>query len=130
MVSSIVATRRILLVDDEADIRTVAIAALERLAGWSVVPASSGAQAIELARVEAVEAIVLDVMMPGMDGPTTLTHLQADERTRDIPVVFLTAKVQQADQDGLRALGARGVVAKPFDPLTLADSLSSELGWS
>jgi two-component system alkaline phosphatase synthesis response regulator PhoP len=125
-----VATRRILLVDDEADIRAVAIAALERLAGWSVVSASSGPEAIALARVEAVEAIVLDVMMPGMDGPTTLAHLQADEHTRDIPVVFLTAKVQQGEQEGLRALGASGVVAKPFDPLTLAEALSNELGWT
>jgi CheY-like chemotaxis protein len=122
--------RRVLLVDDEDDIRLVARATLERLAGWEVVAAASGTEGVALARAEQPDAIVLDVMMPGMDGPATLAELRADPATASIPVVFLTAKVQAAERRRLEELGAAGVVAKPFDPTTLADELSTALGWS
>jgi CheY-like chemotaxis protein len=122
--------RRVLLVDDEDDIRLVARASLERLAGWEVLAASSGREGIALAKAERPDAIVLDVMMPGLDGPGTLVELRADAATADIPVVFLTAKVQAAERRRLEELGAAGVVAKPFDPMTLAGELSSAFGWS
>jgi CheY-like chemotaxis protein len=122
--------RRVLLVDDEDDIRLVARASLERLAGWEVLAASSGREGIALAKAERPDAIVLDVMMPGLDGPGTLVELRADTATADIPVVFLTAKVQAAERRRLEELGAAGVVAKPFDPMTLAGELSSAFGWS
>ena len=122
--------RRVVLVDDEDDIRLVARASLERLAGWQVYPASSGAEGVALAKAERPDAIVLDVMMPGMDGPATLAELRSDPATADIPVVFLTAKVQAAERRRLEELGAAGVVAKPFDPMTLAAELAAAFGWS
>ncbi|MCU1373856.1 MAG: Two-component response regulator, partial [Actinomycetia bacterium] len=79
--------RRVLLVDDEDDIRLVARASLERLAGWEVLAAASGPDALAMARAEQPDAIILDVMMPGMDGPATLAELRADPATADIPVV-------------------------------------------
>lgn len=121
--------RRVLLVDDEDDIRLVARASLERIGAWTVLAAPSGRDGIELARTERPDAIVLEVMMPGMDCPTTLARLQEDAGTRDIPVIFLTAKVQAEERQRLEQLGAAGVVAKPFDPMTLADELRALLGW-
>ncbi|HEX4906798.1 MAG TPA: response regulator [Acidimicrobiales bacterium] len=123
------AARRILVVDDEDDIRTVARVALERVGGHTVLAASSGAEGIELARRERPDAIVLDMMMPGMDGPSTFRALADDATTADIPVVFLTAKAQAADRVLLEGLGAAGVLAKPFDPLTLHTELAALLGW-
>jgi CheY-like chemotaxis protein len=120
---------RILLVDDEDDIRTVARMSLERVAGWTVLTASSGAEGCAVAAAEQPDAIVLDVMMPGQDGPATLTQLREDPATASIPVVFLTAKVQVAERERLQAMGALGVVAKPFDPMTLATELATVLGW-
>ncbi|MDH4074717.1 MAG: response regulator [Acidimicrobiia bacterium] len=113
-------SRRILIIDDEADIREVAQMSLELIAGWQVLTASSGTEGIELASSQQPEAVLLDVMMPGLDGPQTLQLLQANERTHAIPVIFLTAKAQTSEQRLLRDLGARGVIAKPFDPVTLA----------
>ena len=92
-------------------------------------PASSGAEGVALVRAELPDAVVLDVMMPGMDGPATLAELRADPVTASIPVVFLTAKVQAAERRRLEELGAAGVVAKPFDPMSLATELSTALGW-
>jgi CheY-like chemotaxis protein len=120
---------RILLVDDEDDIRTVARMSLERVAGWTVLTASSGAEGCAVAAAEQPDAIVLDVMMPGQDGPATLTQLREDPATASIPVVFLTAKVQVAERERLQSMGALGVVAKPFDPMTLATELATVLGW-
>jgi len=78
----------------------------------------------------AADAILLDVMMPGLDGPTTVGRLQADPQTRDIPVILLTAKVQPADRERFEALGVAAVLAKPFDPMTLPGQISDALGWS
>jgi len=121
----------VLLVDDEEDIRAVASMTLRRLAGWDVVTAASGPEALAAARerADSLDAVVLDVMMPGMDGPDTLAALRAEPATAALPVVFLTAKVQAAEIARLRELGATGVVAKPFDPMRLADELSATLGW-
>ncbi|HEV2500569.1 MAG TPA: response regulator [Terriglobia bacterium] len=122
-------SRKILLIDDEPAIVEVTRATLEILAGWAVIAASSGSEGVALAAAEQPDAILLDVMMPDMDGPRTLKDLQAGARTGDIPVVFLTAKVQAADIRRFRNLGAAGVIAKPFDPLRLASEVSSILGW-
>lgn len=122
--------RTILIVDDEDDIREVAQLSLEVVAGWKVLAANSGESAIAMAGAEQPDAILLDVMMPNLDGPSTYVRLQADESTRAIPVIFLTAKVQSSDRERFAELGVRGIIAKPFDPLELAEEVSRTLGWS
>jgi len=122
--------RDILIIDDEDDIREVAQLSLESIAGWQVSTARSGAEGIERARAEKPDAILMDVMMPAMDGPTTFREMQKLPETADIPVVLLTAKVQGVDQRRFAGLGVAAVLFKPFDPLTLADQMSSALGWS
>jgi CheY-like chemotaxis protein len=117
-------TDRVLVVDDEDDIRQIAQLSLERIGGWTVVAASSGDEAVELATREAPFTVVLlDVMMPGSDGPATLERLRSGPLGTDIPIVFLTAKVQPADRQRLLELGAAGVIAKPFDPTQLSKQL-------
>ena len=119
-------TKRILVIDDEEDIREVTQIALEETAGWIALPASSGAEGLTLAADERPEAILLDVMMPEMGGFEVLTRLKADARTADIPVIMLTAKVQAVHAKDSRAAG---VILKPFDPLTLAPQIAEILGW-
>ena len=121
--------RRILVIDDEEDIREVAKASLEIVGGWEVLTSHSGADGIQTAESQRPDAILLDVMMPDMDGPTTYHRLQGDSTTRDIPVIFLTAKVQSADRRHLSRLGAASMIAKPFDPLGLAGEVARALGW-
>src|SRR6185437_10337984 len=113
-------THRILIIDDEDDIRQVAAMSLETVAGWDVVLANSGRQGIERAAAEQPDAILLDVMMPEMDGPTTFLKLKANQKTSQIPVLLLTAKVQGPDQRRFAELGFAAILTKPFDPLTLA----------
>jgi CheY-like chemotaxis protein len=119
----------ILVVDDEEDIRAVAALSLETIAGWTVYTATSGAEGIKRAIEMKPDAILLDVMMPEMDGPTTFQRLQQNPQTRDIPVLLLTAKVQGADQRRFANLGVAAVLSKPFDPLTLGTQIASALGW-
>lgn len=121
--------RHVLIIDDEEDIRQVAALSLEMVAGWDVTMANSGANGILTAAKEKPDAILLDVMMPGMDGPTTFLELQKTPETAGIPVLLLTAKVQGADQRRFAGLGVAAVLFKPFDPLTLADQISQVLGW-
>ncbi|HVC35750.1 MAG TPA: response regulator [Chloroflexota bacterium] len=123
------ATRRILVIDDEDDIREVAKASLELVGGWDVVAAGSGQEGIDKASREQPDAILLDVMMPDLDGPTTYQMLQCHADTQNIPVIFLTAKVQSADRRHLTGLGAAAMIAKPFDPLALAGEVGKILGW-
>ena len=122
--------KRILIVDDEDDIREVAAMSLETMAGYEVFSARSGSAALEIAAAEQPDAILLDVMMPDMDGPTTLQKLQAQPSTTHIPVVFLTAKIQPSERARFSSLGAAAVLSKPFDPLTLASELAEALGWA
>jgi CheY-like chemotaxis protein len=122
-------SRKILLVDDEDDIREVAQMSLEMTAGWEVVTAASGPEALRLAAEEKPDAILLDVMMPGMDGPATARALRASEDTAGIPIILLTAKVQPADRRRFDDLGVAGVLAKPFDPMELAAQVAGVLGW-
>lgn len=121
--------RRILIIDDEDDIRAVAALSLETVAGWEVTTASSGAVGIMKAQEERPDAILLDVMMPVMDGPTTFRELRALPETAGIPVILLTAKVQSSDQKRFSDLGVAAVMIKPFDPLTLAKEIAEVLGW-
>jgi CheY-like chemotaxis protein len=121
---------RILIIDDEDDIREVAALSLETVAGWDVAVASSGAQGLIRAAEYNPDAILLDVMMPGMDGPSTFRELRKNPLTSKIPVVLLTAKVQSTDQRRFADLGVEGVLFKPFDPLTLSAQIASALGWS
>jgi CheY-like chemotaxis protein len=115
---------RLLLVEDDESIREIAHLSLERIGGWSVVDAANGEDALRMFTAgETFAAVLMDVMMPGLDGPTTLRRLQDDELLADTPVVFLTAKTQTVERERLNALGAAGVIAKPFDPLALADEL-------
>ena len=122
--------RRILIIDDEDDIREVAALSLESVAGWSVMTACSGAEGIVTAQAEQPDAILMDVMMPSMDGPTTFREMQRSPQIANIPVVLLTAKVQGVDQRRFAGLGVAGVLFKPFDPLTLAEQMAATLGWS
>jgi CheY-like chemotaxis protein len=119
---------KMLIIDDEDDIRRISRLALGRVGGMEVVDASGGDAGMALAITEAPDAILLDVMMPGRDGPGTLALLKADPRTAHIPVIFLTAKAMSAEVERLRALGAAGVLTKPFDPMSLAASVRAILG--
>ena len=110
---------RILIVDDEDDIRAIAQLSLERVGGWDVRAVSSGHEALAAAQAERFDAILLDVMMPELDGPSTLAALRDVRAVQDVPVIFLTAKVQPADRQMLEATGAAGIIAKPFDPMQL-----------
>lgn len=121
--------RRILIIDDEDDIREVAALSLEATAGWQVLTASSGVEGIAIATTEQPDAILLDVMMPGIDGPTTFRNMQQDPLIAHIPVLLLTAKVQGVDQRRFASLGLAAILFKPFDPLTLASQISEALGW-
>ena len=121
--------KHLLIIDDEDHIREVAGLSLEMTQGWRVSTASSGAMGVETARREKPDAILLDVMMPEKDGPTTLRELQMGEDTRLIPVIFLTAKVQAPDRRRFMELGVPGIIAKPFDPLTLGQQIRDVLAW-
>ena len=121
--------RRILIVDDEEHIREVAQATLELVGGWEVLTADSGLEALVAAAAARPDAILLDVMMPGMDGLTALRHMRADAAVSAIPVVLLTAKVQAADRAHFAGLGVAGTIAKPFDPMTLPAQVAEVLGW-
>jgi CheY-like chemotaxis protein len=110
---------KVLIIDDEADIRSIVRLSLSRLGGMEVVEAASGAEGVRKAQDEKPDVILLDMMMPAMDGSATLAALRAQPATAATPVIFLTAKAMRAEIDRLRALGAAGVLIKPFDPRTL-----------
>jgi CheY-like chemotaxis protein len=118
---------RILYIDDEPDIREVAQMALELAAGFEVRTAASGEEGLREAAAWQPDLILLDVMMPGMDGPTVLKKLQAIPETASIPVVFITARTQAQEVAALQSLGARGVIAKPFDPMGLGEQAGAYL---
>lgn len=120
----------ILLIDDEEDIREVAQLSLEMVGGWQVITGSSGSEAIAKAEIEQPDAILLDVMMPNLDGFATFERLQANKATQQIPVIFLTAKVGSDDRRRFFELGVNGVITKPFDPMSLATQIETTLGWS
>ena len=118
---------RILYDDDEADLREVAVMSLELDPGFEVRDCASGEAALAVAREWQPNLILLDMMMPGMDGPATRRALADQPETSDIPVVFITARTQTRDVEALMALGARAVIAKPFDPMALAGQIRALL---
>ena len=122
--------KRILIVDDDDHIREVAEVSLSLVGAWEVTTAASGHEGLRRALTEDPDAILLDVMMPGMDGPATVQGLRANPATAGIPVVLLTAKVQGADRTRLAGLDVSGLIAKPFDPLELPGLVDEALGWS
>lgn len=121
--------KRILLIDDEETIREVVQLGIEIQAGWQVVSASSGLEGINLAEDRQPDAILLDVMMPDMDGISTLSNLKANAKTRSIPVIFLTAKTQTTEKNNLQSLGVVDVITKPFNSMTLASQIAKILDW-
>ncbi len=121
--------RRILVVDDDDAAREAAVHSLQVMAGWEVVEAYCGAQAIESAKQHQPDAILLDVMMPAMDGPAMLGKLRATRATSHIPIVLLTAKVQAVHDGSLSHLPVAAILSKPFDPLRLASQVADALGW-
>ena len=116
---------RVMLVEDDPDIRAVAKVALEIVGGFSVCACESGAQALESIAGFDPQIVLLDVMMPEMDGPAVLAKLRARQETETVPVIFLTAKARTEEMQQLAGLGALGIIAKPFDPMTLADQVKA-----
>jgi len=116
---------KILYVEDEPDIQAIAKLALETIGGFNLEVCSSGAEAIKKGPNFHPDLILMDVMMPGMDGPTTLVELRKDKNLSATPVVFMTAKVQPQEIAEFKELGAVEVIAKPFDPMTLSEQINS-----
>lgn len=122
--------RSVLIVDDDEDIREITQLALELSGTWSVLAADGGATALDLAREHRPDVILLDVMMPVMDGPTTFHRLQEDPLTASIPVILLTAKVQVGLHQVWHDLDVAGVISKPFDPTSLSTDVEAILNGS
>jgi len=116
---------RILYVEDEPDIRSVAQIALENIGGFTLNICCSGAEAIENAPIFKPDLLLLDVMMPGMDGVTTLQELRKLSGLENTPAMFMTAKVQPQEIEQLLKEGAIDVIPKPFDPMTLSENIKS-----
>lgn len=122
--------KRILVIDNEPYIQEVTKICLETIAGWEVQMAGSGQEGLSMAAAHQPDAILLDVMMPDMDGITTFQKLRANPATQAIPVILLTAKIQTSDRRRYAELGLSAAIAKPFNPLELVDQIASFLGWN
>ncbi|MBW4520549.1 MAG: response regulator [Scytolyngbya sp. HA4215-MV1] len=121
--------KRILIIDDEETIQTVVQFGIRMATGWEVLTAGSGEQGIQTAQTEKPDVILLDVMMPEMDGIATFKALQSHTETEQIPVILLTAKAQTADKCQFNDLGVSGVITKPFNSLNLPEQISRILHW-
>lgn len=120
--------RKVVLCDDDPDIRAIGEMSLRDVGGWDVRCVGDGLSALVAARDDRPDLILLDIMMPNLDGPGTFEKLRADPECASIPVVFMTAKAQPHELRGYTELGAAGVIAKPFDPLTLPDQIRALVG--
>ena len=125
-----IAAKRILFIDDELHVRQVVKACLEVLGGWKVLLAASSQEGLVLAMSEKPDAILLDVMMPEMDGLDLLQLLKVNPITQSIPVVFLTARLSLTEPQRFQELGVKGAIAKPFNSLTLVPQIAKALGWN
>lgn len=123
-------TRRILVVDDDDSILTIVKMSLEFCEEWDVITVDSAPASIAVAASECPDAIVLDVMMPELNGAEVLQALRAQPATKDIPIIFLTAKADRKRHQSLKDLGAAGVLVKPFEPDMIADQIKALLHWS
>ncbi len=122
--------KRILIVDDEESIQKVVSLSLKMEASWESLRASSGVEGIHQAEIHQPDAILLDVMMPEMDGIETFSALENNPKTQGIPVIFLTAKTQASEKRLFQSIGVAGVITKPFKPLALASTIAQLLDWS
>jgi CheY-like chemotaxis protein len=120
----------VLVVDDDENIRELTKLALESVCGWHVLTADGGFAALEVCRTERPDAVLLDRMMPDMDGLATFERLQADAATREIPVILFTAKGRPGETQDWEGSGIRGMIAKPYNPMTLGERVSEILDWS
>jgi CheY-like chemotaxis protein len=121
--------KNILLIDDEETIQEVVKVGIEIEAGWQVECASSGIAGINLAQNLQPDVILLDVMMPDLDGIDTLSQIKSNARTSNIPVIFLTAKAQAEEKNQFQSLGVVDIITKPFNSMTLASQIAKILGW-
>jgi CheY-like chemotaxis protein len=123
-------TKRVLVIDDEQGIRQVVQISLQAIAGWEVLMAASGPEGLDIAQAEQPDAILLDVMMPGMDGIAVVEQIQTNPRLQSIPTILLTAKAQLSEQQQFAALQIAGVITKPFKAPELVSQMRSILNWS
>ncbi len=114
--------KKIVYVEDEDDIRVVGEMALQ-LGNWEIISCSSGQEAVSAVLQHQPDLVILDVMMPGMDGPATLKAIQGNPKISNIPVIFMTAKVQANEIEHFKKLGVVAVISKPFNPMTLAENI-------
>lgn len=121
--------RTVLIVDDDPSIREVARMCLEVVAGWRVLTAQNGAEGLVQTAHHQPDAVLLDVMMPGMDGLTTFARIHETPETADIPVILLTAKARPGSRQDWEGLPVSGVISKPFDPMNLPRQIQQLLGW-
>ncbi|WP_228061803.1 response regulator [[Phormidium] sp. LEGE 05292] len=122
-------TKRVLIIDDEPDVRAVVQGCLEDVAGWDVVTAASGQEGLVKVIADKPDGIVLDVMMPGMDGLAFLRELRSRPEGRSIPVILLSAKVNLTDPQVIFELRIKGIISKPFDPFILTEEIAHFFGW-
>ena len=122
--------KRVLVIDDDDGVREVIQICLEAVAGWEVLTADSGKKGIATAQAEHPDLILLDVMMPYMDGTETFKKLQANPKTKHIPTIFLTAKIKFSEKQQYLNLGVTGAIAKPFDPQSLVEQIQTLLNWT
>ncbi|MBE9225463.1 response regulator [Phormidium sp. LEGE 05292] len=123
------ATKNVLIIDDESDIREIAKMSLQLTRSWNVEGAGSGKEGLAIAIDKQPDVILLDIIMPEMDGLTTLKLLKENPFTQQIPVILLTATVKVATKQQYALLGAKAVMIKPFDPGILADQIETAVGW-
>ncbi|BAT53448.1 Response regulator receiver domain protein CheY [Nostoc sp. NIES-3756] len=122
-------TKKILIVDDEERIRELVQACLEDIGGWDTITAASGVECLTIAPAQIIDAILLDVSMPNMDGFAVYEQLQANSATKSIPVILLTAKVLPSDRTHFAQMGIAGLITKPFEPTTISAEVANILGW-
>lgn len=123
-------TKRVLVIDDESPIREIVEMGLEEMAGWEVLKAASGQEGIETAKTQLPDAILLDVMMPEMDGVSTFKKLQENAATQNIPTIFMTAHIEKNEQQRLLQSGIQGILLKPIKIYTLVEQIQDILNWS
>ncbi len=119
---------KVLIIDDDPEILMIASLCLQKAGGFEVVRAEAAEEGLRMAETERPNVVLLDYMMPDLDGPTVLARLRSGPDTRDIPVIFLTAKTEPEEVNRLTALGATGVIGKPFDPFALASEIRKLIG--
>ncbi|MBD2210394.1 response regulator [Nostoc linckia FACHB-104] len=122
-------TKQVLIVDDDDHLRELVQACLEDLGGWKTLTASSGKEALKITQTQPIDAILLDVSMPDMDGFAVFEKLQENTVSQSIPVILLTARVLPSDRDRFARMGIAGVISKPFEPITISQQVADILGW-